>query len=901
MNIAEIESELQSLTKDPFVPSEFIYRLIEIYHAPKATITKLKQGTQNKADMAGDLLWRTKLYYRTAEKGATAITMQDLAERKLTKTNKVRIVLVTDGIDVSALDTKSGVTLHCAYTELNDHFTFFLPLANVETYQAIEENKADIKAANRLSKFHDEIIRQNPDWATEEKRHQLNLFMTRVLFCMFAEDTGIFKANIFTKIISDFGGEHGGQLQFALKPIFDIMNVKPEDRGDKPKHVLDFPYVNGGLFEQQTDVPKFNKRAMNYLLDAAQLDWRDINPDIFGSMIQAVVDVEMRGDLGMHYTSVPNIMKVLGPLFLVSLEEQFVAAGDNANKLNKLRTRISKIRVFDPACGSGNFLIIAYRELRKLEMRVIEKLRATQREPEMAFSDVPLSNFFGIEYADFAAETAKLSLWIAEYQMNVRFGDTFGNAPPPLPLKEGGNIHHGNALRLDWLEVCPPHMKRGGGEVDDEVETYIVGNPPYYGRQKRTIEQREDMTLVFADTIKKYKNMDYVTAWYFLGAKYAEKVRAEFAFVATNSICQGEHVSLLWPQLFQFGLEISFAHQSFKWTNLAKSNAGVTCVIVGVRRLSNDPKYLFDGDMSRKVKTISPYLIDMPTVIVTKASKPQNELPQMQFGNMAYDQGNLILSPAEKLDLTAEFPQATKLIRRLVGSQEFVKGVERYCLWIHNEDLPLALSIPPIANRISRVRSIRLASSDSGGVKLAKQPHQFREMNEPKEHTIVVPSVTSSNRPYVQAGVLGNNCIVSNLAFAIFDAPIFILSLLSSTLHIAWIKAVCGKLKTDYRYSNTIGYNTFPIPPLTDSHKELLEFHAWEIIKAREANIGKTIAQLYDPDKMPDNLRAAHRSLDNALETIYIGRPFRNDTERLEHLFKLYAKMTAKEESKSNA
>ena len=504
---------------------------------------------------------------------------------------------------------------------------------------------------------------------------------------------------------------------------------------------------------------------------------------------------------------------------------------------------------------------------------------------------IKLSNFYGIEIADFAAETAKLSLWIAEYQMNQRFKMLFGETRNPFPLVEGGQIVHDNALHRDWHEVCPP-------PEDETVETYIVGNPPYLGARNQKAEQKADMKKIFAPITKSYKNLDYVAAWYIKAADYCQKQNAQSALVATNSICQGEQVALLWPYIFDPGIEIGFAHQSFKWKNLATNNAGVTCVIVGLRKKSNDKKVLFHDDVARTVSNIGPYLIEMHNSIVLSTNKPLNGLPSMIKGNMPYDGGNLILSPKEKDDLVDKFPEAQRLMRELIGSQEFVRGIERWCLWIEDEDLDLALSIPPIAERIEKVKKMRLGSTDSGAHKLASRSHQFREMNKAKEHLFIIPSVVSENREYISVGFDDHKSCISNLAFALYDAPVHVFSILSSSLHEVWIKAICGQLETRVRYSSKLGYNTFPIPPLSSDQKAELEEHAWAIIGARDAHPGKTIAWLYDPKTMPQNLRDAHQALDDALEKIYIGRPFKDDTERLEHLFKMYEKMVAKKGGK---
>jgi hypothetical protein len=752
MNIADLEMRLSDLAREPFEPSEFGFRFLEIFDAPKSTIDKLRKGTQNKADIPGDLLWQRKFYYRPLETGETASAVDELRLRKPAKKCKPRFIIATDGSDLSALDTKTEESLHCDFCELNDHFDFFLPLAGIDKYQAVEENPADIKAAGRLAKFHDEIMRANPDWRSLDKRHALNQFMTRILFCLFSEDTGSFEADLFTKAITEFGGVEGEQLQLLVGQIFDTMNVPEDQRGDLPAHIREFPYVNGGLFADKTEVPLFSKRAKRVLIEAAHLDWKEINPDIFGSMIQAVVDESMRGDLGMHYTSVPNIMKVLQPLFLMSLEEEFADARDHREeraKLKNLLSRISKIRVFDPACGSGNFLIIAYRELRNLEMRIFQREDDLQggQVAHRWESGIKLSNFFGIEMADFAAETAKLSLWIAEYQMNQRFKLLFGEAPPDFPLKEGGRIVHGNALRIDWTDVCPLSEQ-------SDSETYVVGNPPYLGSRNQTDAQKEDMKSVCKGRLKSFKTLDYVACWYLKGADYCSDGNSQYAFVATNSICQGQQVPLLWPYILSEDLEISFAHLSFKWKNNAAKNAGVICIIVGIRRKSAGKKMIFDKGLSRTVRNISPYLIEMTDEFVTKRNSPLSDLMEMTYGNYPGDGNHLSLSESDKDVLLAEYPSAEPFIRRLYGAQEFLKGIVRYCIWISDEDLEKALSIPPIAERIERTRQTRLNSRDPGYNKLAERPHQYRDTNVHLEHTLVVPTISSERRNILPVGVI---------------------------------------------------------------------------------------------------------------------------------------------------
>lgn len=919
MNIAEIAMQLADLVKEPFDQGEFAFRLLEVYNAPKATLTKLRSGALNKGEKQSDVLWSRKLYYRAASVGKVAETLDQLRESKAAKTQKPRFLLTTDGRDVAAYDAKADETCHCDFDKLNDRFDFFLPLVGIEKYEAVAENPADIKAAGRLAKLHDEIERHNPEWLIPEKRHALNQFLTRILFCMFAEDTGSFPQDLFVKTISEHGGNEGEHLQSLLKQMFDAMNVPEDSRSELPAHIRAFPYVNGGLFADGTEVPAFNRRAKRMLVEAAQLDWREINPDIFGSMIQAVVDTTMRGDLGMHYTSVPNIMKVLQPLFLMSLEEEFERARGHREErslLRKLVTRISKIRVFDPACGSGNFLIIAYRELRTLEMRVFQRFdeigggQTTWREK----SGVKLSNFYGIELADFAAETTKLSLWIAEYQMNQRFRSLFGEAPKSFPLRDGGHIVCGNALQIDWLLVCPRPTKTVQKEkifdlarvekvhareevIDNEAETFVVGNPPYLGGKIQNKTQKEDLRRSFNGWPLSPKNLDYVAGWFAKATDYlGEFDSIEFAFVCTNSLNQGIHASELWREIFARGVEISFAFRDFKWSNSASHNANVICSIVGVRRAgSPGRKRLFKEGAQIQVSNINSYLIAAPNYYVRKRSAQLSGLPRMYHGNTVLDDGQLLLTDADKERLVASAPSAAKFLRPVVGSREHINGIKRWCLWIEDADLAEASRIEQIADRIQAVRAFRIEGGQTA-VSCADRPHQFFLRRTAKETTLVVPAVSSERRGYIPAGFVDADTIVTHLAYMVVDPPAYLLSIVVSKMHVAWLRLVGGRMKTDFRYSNTVVYNTFPLPRLDEAQISLLEELAWEVVAAREAHSGKTLAWLYASKTMPQNLVDAHSELDSCLEKIYIGRPFRNDTERLEHLFELYAEMTSSKE-----
>lgn len=887
MNIAEIESSLRELVDEPFDPGTFIYRFLEIYDAPKATITKLRQAAPDDRIANRDVVWKKKLFFRVASEGQAAATVDAMASDPRIKKDAPRFLLATDGVEVYAYDRKREQPFDSAYDKLNDAFDFFLPLAGIERYEGVAENPADIKATGRLAKLYDAILEANPDWVGRDHTHELNLFMTRLLFCFFAEDTSIFKHGVFTTTVMTLTNDDGSDTASLLQTLFTAMNTPDQERGEMPEYARRFPFVNGGLFRETTPIPRFSKRARRLLKDCGALSWRDINPDIFGSMIQAVVEPGMRGDMGMHYTSVPNIMKVLQPLFLLSLEEEFEAARDNMGKLQKLLQRIYNIRVFDPACGSGNFLIIAYRELRKLESRIFECQKAMTGQSPL-FSSVRLTQFYGIELADFAVETAKLSLWITEYQMNELFKAEFGQAAPSLPLRDSGNIVHGNAAGLNWLDVCA---------IAETSETYVVGNPPYAGSVYQTDSQKDDMAHVFAPVLATYKDLDYVAAWLFKGASYCRLTNAQCAFVTTNSICQGEQVAMLWPLVFGLDIEIAFAHQSFKWRNNASNNAAVTCIVVGIRPRQKAPKTLYSGDIARTARNIGPYLIEMDDIVVRKRTKPLGWRSVMVKGNQPSDDGNLLFSPDDRVELLNQYPEAARFLRRFYGSQEFIKGIERWCLWLDDSTVDAAREIPPIAERLRAVQRFRLEGKSKQSRDNAGTPYRFAYAPHKDEQAIIVPRVASERRQFTPIGLLPSDVIISDNAYAIYGAEDYLLAVLASRIHTVWLAAVGGRMKTDYRYSNTLVYNTFPIPELSDDQKEALETHTVEILVAREAHPGKTIAWLYDPKTMPANLLQAHNNLDETLETIYIGRRFRNDTERLEHLFKIYATMIKKEQA----
>lgn len=869
MTIAQIENNLNNLIEN-FTKENFIFDLLLAFGEPQATITRLQKGELNQLEIKGEVHHRKKVFFKLVNDNFHLVI--DKLRKDIEKDKqKPRFIIVTDYDTFLAYDTKTTDTLDISIQDIAKHYDFFLPLAGMEKAKHIDENPADVKASNKLAKLYDEILKTNPT-KTHEEVHALNVFLTRLLFCYFAEDSKIFEDNVFTNSISNHTQVDGSDVDSYLDRLFKVFNT-PDDKRDNslPQYLKSFPYVNGGLFRDKQPLPKFTTKSRNILLEIGTLDWSEINPDIFGSMIQAVVTPEHRGDMGMHYTSVPNIMKVMQPLFLDELYEEFEKAKGNAKKLNLLHLRLQNLKIFDPACGSGNFLIIAYKELRKLEMLIF-------KEGGLLISpSIKLTQFYGIELDDFAHEVAILSLWLAEHQMNVLFKKEFGTVPPALPLQDGGNIVHGNATRLNWEEVCP---KNDGDEI------YILGNPPYLGSRNQNKEQKDDMKIVFT---KDYKSLDYIACWFYLGAKYIRGINAKCAFVSTNSISQGEQVSLTWPRVLKDDLEISFAHQSFKWQNNAKANAGVTVVIIGLANINKSDKILYKGNIKAQVSNITPYLISGKTIYVHSKTKPLSKLPEINFGNMPADAGKLLFTAQEKSDFINKEPKSEKWFKELLSANEFLNGKERWCLWLEGISQKELFEMPMVSQRVDELREIRLNSSRP---QLAEIPHLFAQITQPpNKHFILIPSVSSENREYIPMGFFDGTYKANNSCFTIVTENPYIFGILNSKMHMVWMKEIGGKLESRYRYSKNVVYNTFPFPTISDKQEEEITELVFNILDEREQHSEKTLAQLYDPKKMPADLKEAHHQLDLAIEKCYRAKPFENDEERLEYLFKLYEEM----------
>ena len=893
--IDSLELACSNLNKD-----EFIFSFLDAYGFPKSTITRLRKGGDNRnVAGGGDIALKKKLYFRALPEGADLNAEADsLKSSDAIAQNDIRFVIVTDFVNLVALDLAAEERLDTPIRELDKQYAFFLPLAGYEKAVMHSEHPADVKASEKMGRLFD-LIRERNEVSKPEDIHALNVFLTRLLFCFYAEDTGIFEQGQMTSAIQSTTNEDGSDVAKFFTDLFAVLNLESNSpqRSAMPAHFQAFPYVNGGLFRDNQPVPDFGRKARRILLECGSLDWSEINPDIFGSMFQAVIDEEQRGNLGQHYTSVSNIMKVIQPLFLDKLYAELEKSRRNEKKLKELLIRLQTIRVFDPACGSGNFLIIAYKELRKLEIEVINALNVVSGQAEMYYSGIRLSQFYGIEIDDFAHEVAILSLWLAEHQMNIVFKAQFGFAEATLPLRDSGNIVCGNALRLDWNEVCPPIDANGA-----PYEVYICGNPPFLGHGTRSKEQISDMQAVLSH-VKTYKLLDFVACWFWKGSLYIKKNNAELALVGTSSICQGQQVDLLWSPILKMGVSLHFAHKSFSWSNNAKDKAAVHVVVVGLSAKAKE-KYLYEeykSDIRRKkVDNISPYLLDAGNAVASIRESQISNAPKMIFGNMPNEGGNLILSGEERSQLIEEYPESAAWIKKLVGAKEFLQGGERWCLWLTGATKKDIDRFPKIRFRVDRVRERRLASKDAGTRKLAERPHEFRDLNNPSFYALV-PRVSSERREYIPVGFFDNDVISTDANLIIPNATPYEFGILTSEMHNDWMRTVAGRLKSDYRYSATLVYNTFPWPEVNDQQRKQIEALAEEILLIREDYPDKSLADLYDPDKMPEPLREAHKALDMAVERLYRTKPFRDASERLEHLFALYEKLTADEKAKAQA
>jgi hypothetical protein len=928
ITLEQVQNNIADIANRHEYSEDIIYELLAAYGRSKSAITQLREGHLNKAESEGSVLQKDVVYFRTFPKGTQLeLQVQELFEDPLTERYKPRYLIATNLRELAAKDTIKGTTLSIKLADIDNDLDFFYAWTGDEVVDPKTEAVADRRAADKMNELYIEIEKENRARfiGNPKFRHELNVFFTRLLFCFFAEDTGIYQEKQLTSAIKTFTQPDGSDLAWFFSELFKALDTKDNDKHSIRSPFKEFPYVNGSIFntsKHSIAIPKFSPQARHLILECGRQNWGEINPDIFGTMFQGVVDPSHRDENGMDYTSVPNIMKVIKPLFLDELHELYVRHYDNENKLWTLFNRISAIKVFDPACGSGNFLIISYKSLRQLQHKIIARI--DELKPAGLGIKIPSGNLldvnqlYGIELDDFARELAILSIFLAKHQMNMEFNRQFGTSLAIIPLIELNTIVRDNAAQIDWQTVCPndgrkitqtEQVKLFNMEGDQSElplgtivydEIYLIGNPPYKGARKQSAGQKQDLKANFQNVTKRYKDLDYISIWFYKASQYIKGTSAKFSFVSVNSICQGDQVGMLWPLLINDELEINYAHTSFKWKNSAREVAGVTVVIVSLRNKSAYPKYLFTDNISHNVANINPYLApsDRDTIVFGTRKNINEFMPQMPKGNMPYDGGNLILSAEEREDLVSHYPEAEKFIKRFINAKSFIGGELQYCLWIKDTELEEAQSIPEILRRTLEVKKMRLESSDPAAQKLASRSHQFREISEPTSKSLIIPSTSSENREYIPTAYLDNNTIASNAAFVIYDAPLWVFSLINSKMHMVWIRTVSGKLKTDYRYSSTLGYNTFPVYPLSQDQKDILNKSARRILLARAAHPEKTLADMYDRGKMPVELKEAHNENDHLVDKMYKKGGFKNDEERLSVLFDLYERMTIKEKTK---
>ncbi|MCR4281122.1 MAG: N-6 DNA methylase, partial [Candidatus Kaiserbacteria bacterium] len=826
-----------------------------------------------------------------------------IAERDLP-----RYVIVSDFARIRLYDLDTNTRQEFPLKDLYKNIKLFGFIAGYTTQRITAQDPVNIKAAERMGKLHDRLR------SAGYEGHALELMLVRLLFCLFAEDTTLFEPRgSFRDFIENNSREDGSDLGPQLSLLFQVLNTAENRRQKSLDEAFSaFPYVNGRLFEETLSIPACDGAMRNLLLDCCALDWGRISPAIFGALFQCVMDEDgsaRRRNLGAHYTSEENILKMIKPLFLDGLWAEYHAAKRNGNKLFDLLKKIAGLKFFDPACGCGNFLVIAYRELRLLELEVLRAARATGQRHLNIFQlvQVNVNQFYGIEIEEFPAQIAQVALWLTDHQMNMKVSEEFGQYFRRLPLINSASIHCGNALRMDWNDV-----------ISDEHVDYILGNPPFVGKQHQNAEQKADMELVFAG-VKGAGVLDYVAAWYLKAVRYIrgdEKIsalleampgahkppreRVKIAFVSTNSITQGEQVGVLWPELLRLGVKIHFAHRTFRWSNEARGRAAVHCVIIKFALHDSATKIIFDyPDINGEphalaTNNINPYLIDAPDIVLNSRRVPVCPVPEIVFGSMPNDGGNLLLSDEEKNDLLSREPQAKKWLKRFVGATEYINRINRWCLWLVGISPQELRSLPEISKRVELVKCHRQESDRKTTQALAEYPTLFGEIRQPKTEYILVPRHSSEGRDYIPLGFMPPDIICGDANLCIPSPSLFIFGCMSSKMHMAWVKYVCGRIKSDYRYTNQIVYNNFPWPDdPTEKQRTAIEEAAQAVLDARAAHPEASLADLYDPVAMPPDLRRAHQTLDKAVDASYGKKNFLSDAERVAFLFELYHKYTS--------
>lgn len=842
-----------------------------------------------------------------------------------------KFVLVSDFERFRLYDLEDESRHDFTLAELQNNIHLFGFIAGYAKREVRAEDPANLKAAELMGKLHDRLAESGYGG------HPLEVFLVRVLFCLFADDTGVFEKDIFTEHIMNRTSGDGSDLGMHLSRLFEVLDTPDEKRSKTlDENIAAFPHINGRLFAEPLPFADFDAPMRTALLECCHFDWSRISPAIFGALFQSVMDQDKRRDLGAHYTSETNILKVIGPLFLddlkAELESILALKRGRKKKLEEFHAKIAKLHFLDPACGCGNFLVVAYRELRLLEIKVIKALFKDTILDVATYVDVNVDQFHGIEIEEFPARIAETAMWLTDHQMNVRLSEEFGMYFVRLPLTAAADIRVGNALEMDWSALAP------GSTLEVEADTvnvkmvgedparygtvnvtakklnmveehpsssprsfdYILGNPPFVGSKFQSARQRGEVAAVFNHG-KGVGILDYVTAWYAKAAELIRGTEIKCAFVSTNSISQGEQVGVLWRELFRRGLKIHFAHRTFNWSSEAPGKAHVHVVIIGFANFEAEEKTIFDyEDINGEphavpAGNINPYLVDGSNVLITNRSKPLCDVPRIKMGNKPIDGGNYLFSDDEKRAFIMEEPASEQFFRQWFGAEEFINRKSRWCLWLGDCPPHILRKMPKCLERVAAVKRLRLASTAASTRKLADKPTRFHIEIFPESDYLLIPSVSSERRRYIPIGFMQPPALASNLCLVIPDATIYHFGVLQSAMHMAWMKAVCGRLKSDYRYSNKLVYNNYPWPNADGEGKRKLELAAKNILTIRGNYPDSSLADLYDPLTMPSDLLEAHDKLDHAVDLLYRKTPFASDTARLEHLFALYAELTGGE------
>lgn len=829
-----------------------------------------------------DLFWKGTLLVEHKSRGkdlSKAYTQAMDYFPGLKEAELPKYILISDFETFKLYDLEEDKNYEFTLNELYKNVHLFGFIAGYTKHKVVAEDPINIQAAQMMGKLHDKLKDVGYDG------HSLEVFLVRLLFLGFAEDTSIFEKRAFLEFLENKTSEDGSDLGSKLTELFQVLNTPFEKRlKNLDESLATFPYVNGKLFEEFLPIPSFDSKMREILLECCYLDWSKISPAIFGSLFQSIMDKEHRRNLGAHYTSEANILKLIRPLFLDELYEKFEKVKKNKKQLAEFHKELSTLHFLDPACGSGNFLIIAYRELRILELEILKILYSENVLDISSIVWCDVDQFHGIEVEEFPAQIAQVAMWLIDHQMNMMISEHFGQYFVRLPLKKSANIVHANSLQISWEDV-----------ISKEKLTYILGNPPFIGKQLQNKEQKDDMARIF-NKVQSAGVLDYVTAWYLKASKYIQNRKIKVAFVSTNSIVQGEQVGILWKELFSnYGIKIHFAHQTFNWSNEAKSNAAVHVVIVGFASFDTTNKKIFEYENIKAeahekiVKNITPYLVEGDDIVIEKRRKPICDVPNISFGSMPNDGGNFLLTDEEKEELIKQEPLSEKYIKPLLSASEFLNGKNRWCLWLEDLNPNDLKSMPLVKQRVENVKKLREESSRETTKKLAEYPTLFGEIRQPKTEYIGIPLNTSGNRIYIPFGYFPKDFISNNTMSVVAKSSLFHFGVLASIMHMSWIKYICGRIKSDYRYSNELVYNNYPFPKnVSEKQKKAVEEKAQNVLNIRSQFSDCSLADLYDPLSMPPNLKKAHQELDKAVDNCYGSKLFKNDKERIEFLFGLY-------------